>query len=96
MHDIIMRLGLKKVGVIAQQIILMNSLVKIKETSFDLRRFWEHSVGCALIDDAASRVVEAAGNLVHGVPSDLRIVGGQHVLTMASTSVVTQNSNSFR
>jgi hypothetical protein len=29
----------------------MNSLVKIKETSFDLRRFWEHSVGCALIAD---------------------------------------------
>ena len=51
MHDIIMRLGLKKVGVIAQQIVLMNSLVKIGQSPFDLRRFWEHSVGCALIAD---------------------------------------------
>ena len=51
MHDIIVRLGLKKVGAIAQQIVLMNSLVKTGQSSFDLRRFWEHSVGCALIAD---------------------------------------------
>ena len=51
MHDIIMRLGLKKVGAIAQQIVLMNSLVKTARSPFDLRRFWEHSVGCALIAD---------------------------------------------
>ena len=50
-HDIIMRLGLKKVGAIAQQIIMMNTLVKVGQSDFDLRRFWEHSLGCALIAD---------------------------------------------
>ena len=49
--DIIVRLGLKKVGAIAQQIKLINSLVKPQESEFDLRRFWEHSVGCAVIAD---------------------------------------------
>jgi HD-like signal output (HDOD) protein len=44
-------LGWKKVGVIAQQIKLMNSLVRPNNSAFDLRRFWEHSVGCALIAD---------------------------------------------
>lgn len=51
MHDIIMRLGLKKVGAIAQQIVLMNALVKTGQSPFDMRRFWEHSVGSALIAD---------------------------------------------
>ena len=49
--EIIVRLGLKKVGAIAQQIKLINSLVKPEESDFDLRRFWEHSVGCAVIAD---------------------------------------------
>ena len=49
--EIIVRLGLKKVGAIAQQIKLINSLVKPEESEFDLRRFWEHSVGCAVIAD---------------------------------------------
>ena len=49
--DIIVRLGLKKVGAIAQQIKLVNSLVRPEESEFDLRRFWEHSVGCAIIAD---------------------------------------------
>ena len=49
--DIIVRLGLKKVGAIAQQIKLINSLVKPQESEFDLQRFWEHSVGCAIIAD---------------------------------------------
>ena len=48
---IIVRLGLKKVGAIAQQIKLVNSLVKPQESAFDMRRFWEHSVGCAVIAD---------------------------------------------
>ncbi len=47
--DIIVRLGYKKVGGIAQQIKLINNLVKPSESEFDLRRFWEHSIGCALI-----------------------------------------------
>ena len=50
-QDAILRLGWKKVGVIAQQIKLMNSLVRPQNSAFDLRRFWEHSVGCALIAD---------------------------------------------
>lgn len=49
--DIIVRLGLKKVGAIAQQIKMINSLVKPEESEFDLRRFWEHSVGCAVVAD---------------------------------------------
>ena len=51
LNEIIVRLGLKKVGAIAQQIKLINSLVKPAESKFDLRGFWEHSVGCAIIAD---------------------------------------------
>ena len=51
LNEIIVRLGLKKVGAIAQQIKLINSLVKPEESQFDLRGFWEHSVGCAMIAD---------------------------------------------
>jgi HD-like signal output (HDOD) protein len=29
----------------------MNSLVRPNNSAFDLRRFWEHSVGCALVAD---------------------------------------------
>lgn len=47
--EIIVRLGLQKVGAIAQQIKMINSLVKPEESEFDLRRFWEHSVGCAIV-----------------------------------------------
>ena len=51
LREAIVRLGRRKVGAIAQQIKLMNSLVKTDESSFDLRRFWEHSVACATIAD---------------------------------------------
>ena len=51
LREIIMRLGIRKVGAVVQQIMLMNSFVKPKDSSFDLRRFWEHSVGCASIAD---------------------------------------------
>jgi HD-like signal output (HDOD) protein len=51
LSEIIVRLGLKKVGAIAQQIKMINSLVKPEESEFDLRRFWEHSVGSAIIAD---------------------------------------------
>jgi len=51
LQEAILRLGWKKVGVIAQQIKLMNSLVRPQDSAFNLRRFWEHSVGCALIAD---------------------------------------------
>ena len=51
LNEIIVRLGLKKVGAIAQQIKLINSLVKPQESEFDLQRFWVHSVGTAIIAD---------------------------------------------
>ena len=51
LNEIIVRMGLKKVGAIAQQIKMINSLVKPEESKFDLRRFWEHSVGTAIIAD---------------------------------------------
>ena len=51
LNEIIVRLGLKKVDAIAQQIKLINSLVKPEQSEFDRRRFWEHSVGCAMIAD---------------------------------------------
>jgi len=47
----ILRLEWKTVGVIAQQIMLVNSLVRPQNSAFDLRRYWEHSVGCAPIAD---------------------------------------------
>jgi HD-like signal output (HDOD) protein len=51
LQETIVRLGRKQVGAIALQIKLMNSLVRPKESKFDLHRFWRHSVGCALIAD---------------------------------------------
>lgn len=51
LHDAIVRLGFRQVGTIAQQIKLMNSLVQPDESEFDLRRFWEHCVACAIISD---------------------------------------------
>ena len=51
LKEIIARLGVKKVGAIAQQVKMINSLVKPEESEFDLKRFWEHSVGSAIIAD---------------------------------------------
>ena len=51
LKEAIMRLGLKQVGAIAQQILLINCMVKPEDSEFDLRRFWKHSVGCAHIAD---------------------------------------------
>lgn len=51
LKEIITRLGVKKVGAIAQQVKMINSLVKPEESKFDMKRFWEHSVGCAIIAD---------------------------------------------
>jgi HD-like signal output (HDOD) protein len=47
----IIRLGRRKIGSIALQIKLINSLVKPEDSQFDLRRFWVHSVGTAMIAD---------------------------------------------
>jgi HD-like signal output (HDOD) protein len=51
LQEAIVRLGRKKVGAIALQIKLMNSLVRPQESKFDLGSFWRHSVACALIAD---------------------------------------------
>ena len=51
LQQAIVRLGRRKVGAVAQQVKMMNSIVRPDESLFDLRRFWEHSVGCALICD---------------------------------------------
>lgn len=51
LQEIIVRLGVKKVGAIAQQVKMINSLVRPQESQFDLKRFWEHSVGTAIIAD---------------------------------------------
>ena len=49
LSEAVVRLGRRKVGAIAQQLAMINSLVKPEESRFDLRRFWQHSVGCAMI-----------------------------------------------
>jgi HD-like signal output (HDOD) protein len=51
LREIIVRLGMRKVGAIAQQIKLVNSFVKVDQRQFDLRRFWKHSIGCAMVAD---------------------------------------------
>lgn len=51
LKEAIVRLGRREVGTIAQQIKLVNSFVKPRGSGFDLRRFWIHSVGCAVIAD---------------------------------------------
>jgi len=55
LQEAIIRMGRKKVGAIAQQVKLMNSLIRPKKSQFDLQRFWRHSVGCALIADKLYR-----------------------------------------
>ena len=47
--EAIVRLGLRKVGAIAQQIALINSFVRPDDSEFDMQRFWEHSITCALV-----------------------------------------------
>ena len=49
--EAIIRLGRKKIASIALQIKLINTLVKPEDSKFDLRRFWLHSVGTAMLVD---------------------------------------------
>jgi HD-like signal output (HDOD) protein len=51
LKDALVRMGLRQVGAIAQQIALVNCFVKPQESSFDLRRFWAHSLGTAVVAD---------------------------------------------
>lgn len=73
LREAIVRLGLKQVGVIAQQIKLINSLVKPEESPFNIRRFWEHSVGCAVIADKL--YVEKLIPLPESIPVDQYWIG---------------------
>ncbi|MFC1526829.1 HDOD domain-containing protein [Candidatus Latescibacterota bacterium] len=65
LKEAIVRLGRRKLGSVALQIKLINSLVKPEESHFDLRRFWVHSVGCAHIADRlyADQLVEVGGQV---------------------------------
>jgi HD-like signal output (HDOD) protein len=51
LKEAIVRLGRRKVATVVQQIKLINTFVKSQESAFDMRRFWQHSVGCAVIAD---------------------------------------------
>ncbi len=51
LKDAITRLGTRKVGAIAQQIALINSMVQPDANEFDLRKFWGHSLACAIVAD---------------------------------------------
>ena len=51
LKEIITRLGVKKVGAIAQQVKMINGLVRPEDSDFELQRFWEHSVATAIITD---------------------------------------------
>ena len=51
LKDAITRLGTRKVGAIAQQIALINSMVQPDTSDFDLRKFWGHSLACAVVAD---------------------------------------------
>jgi HD-like signal output (HDOD) protein len=73
LREAIVRLGLKQVGAIAQQIKLINSLVKPENSPFNVRRFWVHSVGCAVIADKL--YVEKLVQLQDPVPVDHYWIG---------------------
>jgi HD-like signal output (HDOD) protein len=51
LQEAIVRLGVKKVGAIAQQIALINTFVRPDDSDFDIQRFWVHSVAVAMIAD---------------------------------------------
>lgn len=63
LKDALVRMGLRKVGAIAQQIALINTFVRPEESDFDLERFWQHSVGCALVANelCEGQMVKLAG-----------------------------------
>ena len=49
--DAIVRLGMREVGALAMQVKLVSGFVTEGKSLFDFRRFWGHSVGCALAAD---------------------------------------------
>lgn len=51
LKEALTRLGTRRVGAIAQQIALINSLVRPEDSGFDLRTHWGHSLACAIVAD---------------------------------------------
>ena len=51
LKEAIVRLGLREVGAIAMQIMIISSFAQISDSLFDFRRHWGHSVCCALAAD---------------------------------------------
>ena len=51
LKDAIVRLGLREVGAIAMQIMIVSSFAQSSESLFDFRRYWGHSVCCSLAAD---------------------------------------------
>ncbi|MBT4100102.1 MAG: HDOD domain-containing protein [Gemmatimonadetes bacterium] len=58
LQEAVVRLGVKKVGAIAQQIVLINTFVSPEDSEFDIERFWQHSMATAMIAD---RLLEEEG-----------------------------------
>ena len=67
LKDALVRMGLRQVGAIAQQIALVNCFIKPQESNFDLRRFWAHSLGSAVVADRiySSDLVEFEEDIAH-------------------------------
>jgi HD-like signal output (HDOD) protein len=61
LQEAVVRLGVKKVGAIAQQIALINTFVRPDDSDFDMQRFWTHSVAVAMIADRI--VADSTGGL---------------------------------
>ena len=49
LKEALVRMGMKEVGAVAQQVAIVNSFTRPQANRFDIQRFWEHSVGCAVI-----------------------------------------------
>lgn len=49
LRDVIVRLGLREVAAVVMQAKLANEFLRSEDTLFDYKRFWAHSVACALV-----------------------------------------------
>jgi HD-like signal output (HDOD) protein len=58
LQEAVVRLGVRKVGAVAQQIALINTFVRPEDSDFSIERFWQHSVATAMIAD---RLLEEEG-----------------------------------
>ena len=51
LQEAMVRLGVRKMGAIAQQIALINTFVRPDDSDFNIQRFWSHSVAVAMVAD---------------------------------------------